>query len=154
MKALPESSERSARIKDLEQFTKALDLYDFESCGKSQELIHQYDLEEILEMAEGELYVEGLIRSGLKRAESNPPKNENVARALSHFTGLTGEAEVKKLVATVTNKMLARGECNDPNVLSRNAEPYIIDLMTEWGSKEKEIKRGLVKLSKFNPALW
>ncbi|KAG9588415.1 hypothetical protein KCU77_g8730, partial [Aureobasidium melanogenum] len=124
MKALPESNERSA------------------NC------IDQNNLEDILEMAER--FIEGLIRSGLKRAESNPPKNQEVARALSSFMGPSGEAEVKKLVATVTNTMLALGEVNDEDVLRRNAEPVIIDLIVN--PREEERRAGLEKLFRFNSA--
>jgi len=95
-----------------------------------------------------------MIRDGLKRAESKPPKNEDVARALSCFTGPSGEAKVKKLVDTVTNTMLAPGEADDEDSLRRNAEPYIIDLIFKWGTKEEEIKAGLMKVFKFKPVFW
>lgn len=103
-------------------------------------------------MAESELFIEEMTRSGLKRAESKPPKNEHVARALSYFTGPPGEAEIKKLVAAVTNTMLALGEVDDEDVLRRCAEPRIIDLITNW--RDEEIRAGLVELFKFEPTLW
>ncbi|KAG9957290.1 hypothetical protein KCU61_g9204, partial [Aureobasidium melanogenum] len=152
LKTLPESSERDTSIKELEDFTKALDSYDLETCRKYQRYIDQNNLEDILEMAEGERFIEGLIRSGLKRAESKPPKNEEVARALSSFMGPSGEAEVRKLVATVTNTMLALGEVNDEDILRRNAEPVIIDLIVK--PREEERRAGLEKLFRFNSALW
>lgn len=122
-------------------------------CRRYQEFVDQNDLESILEIAEDELFIEEMIRSGLKRAKSKPPKNENVARALSFFAGPSGEAEVRKLVAAVTNNMGALGEFDDEEVLRHNAEPEISDLITSWGSREEEIRAGLVKLFKFEPAL-
>jgi hypothetical protein len=103
-------------------------------------------------MAEGEQFIEQMIRDGLKRAESKFPKNEEVARALSYFMGPSAEAEVKKLVATVTNTMLALGEVNDEDILRRNAEPVIIDLIVN--PREEERRAGLEKLFRFNRALW
>lgn len=103
-------------------------------------------------MAEGEQFIEKLIRDGLRRAESEPPKNEDVARALSYFMGPSGEAEVKKLVATVTYTMLALGETNDEDILRRNAEPHIIDHIINW--RDEERRAGLEKLFRFNRALW
>ncbi|KAG9674690.1 hypothetical protein KCU99_g9594, partial [Aureobasidium melanogenum] len=152
MRALPESSQRDESIKDLEEFTKALDSYDFKSCRKHQKCIDQNDLEAVIEMAEGEQFIEQMIRDGLKRAESKFPKNEEVARALSYFMGPSAEAEVKKLVATVTNTMLALGEVNDEDILRRNAEPVIIDLIVN--PREEERRAGLEKLFRFNRALW
>ncbi|KEQ65735.1 uncharacterized protein M437DRAFT_63285 [Aureobasidium melanogenum CBS 110374] len=151
-KTLPESDERSANIKDLEELTKALDSYDFKGCRKYQKCIDQNDLKDIIEMAAGEQFVEKLIRDGLRRAESKPPKNEDVARALSYFMGPSGEAEVKQLVAAVTNKMCALGEDNDEDILRRNAEPEIIDLIINW--RDEERRAGLEKVFKFNSALW
>ncbi|KAH0127296.1 hypothetical protein KCU67_g17340, partial [Aureobasidium melanogenum] len=114
--------------------------------------IDQNDLEAVIEMAEGEQFIEQMIRDGLKRAESKPPKNEEVARALSYFMGPPGEAEVKKLVATVTNTMLALGEVKDEDILRRNAEPVIMDLIINW--RDEERRAGLEKLFRFNRALW
>lgn len=66
--------------------------------------------------------------------------------------GPSGEAKVKKLVAAVTNKMCALGEDNDEDVLRRNAEPEIIDLIINW--RDEERRSGLEKVFKFNSALW
>lgn len=105
-------------------------------------------------MAGGESFVEDMVRSCLKRARSKPPKNEDVVRALSYFMGPTGEAEVKKLVAAVTNNMCALGEVNDEEVLRRNAEPWIIDMITGWNYREDKTSAGLIKFFKFNPVFW
>ncbi|KAH0341174.1 hypothetical protein KCU81_g6426, partial [Aureobasidium melanogenum] len=107
MKASPESNERAASIKDLEDFTKALDSYDYE---RYEMCIDQNDLEDIIEMAEGEQFVEKLTRDDLKCAESKPPKNEDVAHALSYFMGPSGGAEVKKLVAAVAESKPPKNE--------------------------------------------
>lgn len=90
----------------------------------------------------------------MKRAKFNPPKNEDVARALSFFTGPSGEEEVKELIAEVTNTVSDLGEVNDPDTFRRCAEPLIIGLIFKRGSKEEEVRAGLVKLFKFQPVLW
>ncbi|KAG9748936.1 hypothetical protein KCU73_g6957, partial [Aureobasidium melanogenum] len=68
-----------------------------------------------------------MTRDGLERAKSKLPENEDVTCALSYFTGPPGGAEVKKLVAAVTNNMCALGEIDDEDVLRRNAEPEVIE---------------------------
>jgi hypothetical protein len=75
----------------------------------------------------GEQFIEEMTRDGLERAKSKLPENEDVTCALSYFTGPPGGAEVKKLVAAVTNNMCALGEIDDEDVLRRNAEPEVIE---------------------------